>query len=136
MSRETTAQRPYLLRAMHAWMSDNGQTPHIVVDATVAGLEVPLQYVRDGKIVLNISFAATSGLDLGNAGVAFSARFSGTPFSVRVPMPAILGIYARETGKGMIFSDEEFAAIPDGPPGGDGGTTPSGTRRANLKVVK
>jgi stringent starvation protein B len=136
MSQETTAQRPYLLRAMHAWMSDNGQTPHIVVDATVTGLEVPTQYVRDGKIVLNVSHAATSGLDLGNDCVVFSARFSGTPFSVRVPMRAVLGIYARETGKGMIFSGEEFAGQPGEPPGGDGGGAAGGARRANLKIVK
>lgn len=132
MSQEVTAQRPYLLRAMHAWMTDNGQTPHIVVDATVPGLQVPTQYVRDGKIVLNISLAATGDLDISNDAVVFSARFSGSPFLVRVPMPAILGIYARETGKGMVFSAEDFA----GPPDGNGGDGSGGSRRANLKLVK
>jgi stringent starvation protein B len=136
MSQETTAQRPYLLRAMHEWMTDNGQTPHIVVDATVPGVEVPAQHVRDGKIVLNVSFAATSGLALGNDGVVFNARFSGAPYSVRVPIPAILGIYARETGKGMIFSEEAFEDRAGEPPPGGDGSTPGGARRANLKVVK
>lgn len=130
-------QRPYLLRAMHAWMTDNGQTPHLVVDAARDGVDVPQGYVRDGKIVLNISYAATSNLDLGNERIAFSARFAGTPHAVRVPLAAVLGIYARETGQGMIFSDEDFPAAPDEPPGGDGGKDPgAGARRARLKVVK
>lgn len=138
MAAGTLPQRPYLLRAMHAWITDNGQTPHVVVDAAFPGVEVPQQYVRDGKIVLNIGLGAVSGLDLGNEAITFQARFSGRPFAVQFPVKAVLGIYARETGRGMIFSEEEPApteptpttpAPPEAPP-------PAGGGRARLKVVK
>lgn len=131
------SRRPYLLRAMHEWMTDNGQTPHLVVDAGVDGVAVPRQYVRDGKIVLNVSYSATAGLLIKNDYVAFSARFGGTPFEVRLPVHAVLGIYARETGQGMIFSEEDGGPAPTPPanpptrPGG--GDEP---RRPQLKVVK
>jgi stringent starvation protein B len=124
------SRRPYLLRAMHEWITDCEQTPHVVVDAEVPGVEVPRQYVKDGKIVLNVSHSATSGLVLGNDWVEFSARFSGVTRQVRIPVRAVLGIYARESGQGMIFSDEN---VPDP------GTPPPGTgegKRARLKVVK
>ena len=85
---------------MHAWITDNGQTPHVVVDAAVEGVNVPSQYVRDGKIVLNISHSAVSNLDIGNDALAFQARFSGAAYSISVPLRAVLGIYARETGRG------------------------------------
>jgi stringent starvation protein B len=132
-----TSQRPYLLRAMHAWITDNGHTPYLVVDATVDGVDVPQAYVRDGKIVLNVSYTATSSLELGNDAVVFQARFGGMPHRVHVPLGAVLGIYARESGRGMVFSDQESATAPEEPPGGDGGQ-PSGpgARRARLKVVK
>ena len=130
-----TSRRPYLIRAMHEWMTDNGQTPHLVVDAAVPGVEVPQQYVRDGKIVLNASYSATAGLLIKNDWIGFSARFSGNPFDVKVPIHAVLGIYARETGQGMIFSEED--PVPEPPQGGPakptGGDEP---RRPQLKVVK
>jgi stringent starvation protein B len=127
-------RRPYLLRAMHEWMTDNGQTPHLVVDAAVAGVAVPRQHVRDGKIVLNISYAATAGLVLKNDLISFSARFGGAPFDVCIPVQAVVGIYARETGQGMIFSEDEPAPEPNGgPPKPTGGDEP---RRPILKVVK
>jgi stringent starvation protein B len=129
-----TSRRPYLLRAMHEWMTDNGQTPHLVVDAGVEGVVVPRQYVRDGKIVLNASYSATAGLLIKNEGISFSARFSGAPFEVSLPVHAVLGIYARETGQGMIFSDDEPAPEPPtGPVKPGGGDEP---RRPQLKVVK
>lgn len=138
-----TSRRPYLLRAMHEWMSDNQQTPHLVVDALAAGVEVPQQYVQDGKIVLNISYHATNGLMLGNERVEFNARFGGQTHHVRVPVYAILGIYARETGQGMVFSDEDAPppTPPDTAPESGGGTTEnSGAKparsRPQLKVVK
>ncbi len=133
-----TSRRPYLLRAMHEWMTDNGQTPHLVVDAAFDGVVVPRQYVRDGKIVLNVSYSATAGLLIKNDFITFSARFGGTPFDVRLPVAAVLGVYARETGQGMIFSDEDApppspgAPTPPTKPGG-GGDEP---RRPQLKVVK
>jgi len=144
-----TSRRPYLLRAMHEWISDNQQTPHIVVDATLEGVAVPRQYVQGGKIILNISVNATSGLNLGNEGVMFRARFGGSTYDVSVPIGSVLGIYARETGQGMIFSEAD-APPPQSPteptpgpgPGtasgqgpGTGGAEPKRSRPA-LKVVK
>ena len=129
-----TPRRPYLLRAMHEWMTDNGQTPHLVVDAAFDGVVVPRQYVRDGKIVLNVGYAATARLAIKNEAIGFSARFGGVAFDVSVPVQAVLGIYARETGQGMIFSDDE--PVPDPPasaPKPTGGDEP---RRPQLKVVK
>ncbi|HUO79778.1 MAG TPA: ClpXP protease specificity-enhancing factor [Steroidobacteraceae bacterium] len=102
-----TSRRPYLLRAMHEWMTDNGQTPPLVVDATVEGVVVPRQYVRDGKIVLNVGYSATAGLVMKNDAIGFSARFSGVACDVSLPVQSVIGIYAAETGQGMIFSDDE-----------------------------
>ncbi len=131
------SRRPYLLRAMHEWISDNQQTPHIVVDATVTGVEVPRQYVQDGKIILNVSLTATSGLSLGNDGVVFRARFGASTYDVSVPIAAVLGIYARETGQGMIFSEAD--APPPQPPGGEPQpAAPAEPKKGKptLKVVK
>ena len=130
------SRRPYLLRAMHEWMGDAGFTPHIIVDAGRAGVEVPHAYVKDGKIVLNVSLNATQRLQLLNHGIEFDARFAGIVHHVRVPMVAVLGIYARETGEGMVFNEAE----PDAPPPADAGaptvTAKSELRRAKLTVVK
>ena len=91
---------------MHEWMADNGHTPHIVVDASVDGVSVPSEHVKDGKIILNISESAAHNLKLVDNSVSFRARFGGVPFDVWVPTSSILGIYARETGQGMIFSSD------------------------------
>ncbi len=123
-------RRPYLLRAMHEWIMDNGQTPHVVVDAAIDGVFVPSEHIRDGKIVLNLSHDATSDLIISNDMLEFDARFSGRPFHVTVPSSAVLGIYARETGQGMIFGAEDGEPEPDpdkkAPEGG----------RPKLRVVK
>ena len=117
-------RRPYLLRALHEWISDSGETPHIVVDAAGEGVTVPRQYVKDGKIVLNVSFSATQALKLGNDAVSFEARFGGVSFAVQVPVRSILGIYARETGQGMIFPEGDADPDPtDAPP------TPAGRHK-------
>ena len=123
---EMTSSRPYLLRAVHEWIADNGLTPQIVVDAQHEQTRVPTAYVRDGKIVLNVSSTAVRGLSLGNEGVEFSARFGGTPFDVFVPIGAVLAIMARENGTGMSFPDA----------GGDRPPPPQPRRRPSLKVVK
>ena len=96
-------------------MADNGHTPHIVVDANVDGVSVPPEHIKDGKIILNISESAAHNLKLVNDSVSFRARFGGVPFDVWVPTSSILGIYARETGQGMIFSNDTAAAdaVPD-----------------------
>ncbi len=134
------SRRPYLLRAMHEWISDNAQTPHIVVDAAMQGVEVPRQYVQDGKIILNVSTHATSGLALGNDFVRFRARFGAATYDVSVPVAAVLGIYARETGQGMIFSEADAPPPPPDspPPSSDGSPTNTDSKRGKptLKVVK
>ena len=95
---------------MHEWMGDNSHTPQIVVDTSVDGVTVPLEHVKDGKIILNISESAAHNLKLTNDAVSFRARFSGVAFDVWVPMGSVLGIYARETGQGMIFSHDAETA--------------------------
>ncbi|PZN32693.1 MAG: ClpXP protease specificity-enhancing factor [Proteobacteria bacterium] len=135
-------RRPYLLRAMHEWINDNAHTPHLVVDATVQGVEVPRQYVQDGKIILNVSYAATHGLVLGDEYVRFRARFGTATHDVAVPIAAVLGIYARETGQGMIFSEADAPPPPagagQGPSQGADNAPPAEPRRGRptLKVVK
>jgi stringent starvation protein B len=132
------SRRPYLLRAMHEWISDSNQTPHIVVDAAVQGVEVPRQYVQGGKIILNVSSSATSMLNLGNEAVSFRARFGAATYDVSVPIVAVLGIYARETGQGMIFSEAD-APPPQPSPPAEPTTTGSGEgkrSKPSLKVVK
>lgn len=114
---------------MHEWMTDNHQTPHLVVDATVPVAEVPKAYVRDGRITLNVSWQATQGLTLGNEWIEFSARFGGVSQQVRIPIAAVLGIYARETGQGMLFQDEGDAPPPAAGPGDSG-------PRPKLRVIK
>lgn len=101
---------------MHDWMGDNGQTPHIVVDPSVDGVTVPLEHVKDGKIILNISESAAHNLKLSNDAISFHARFDGVPFEVWAPMNSVLGIYARETGQGMIFSHDANHIEVAGPP--------------------
>jgi stringent starvation protein B len=104
---EMTPNRPYLLRAFYEWIVDNNCTPYLVVDATLPGVKVPLQHVKDGQIVLNISPGAVGNLLLSNDAVTFSARFSGNPFALYVPQRAVLAIYARENGAGTMFTPEE-----------------------------
>jgi stringent starvation protein B len=124
---------------MHEWISDSNQTPHIVVDASLPGVEVPRQYVQAGKIILNVSHNATSNLSLGNDVVRFRARFGAATHDVQVPVAAVLGIYARETGQGMIFSEAD-APPPPQPPTAPTETPAGGTEakrpRPTLKVVK
>lgn len=125
---------------MHEWMVDNGFTPHLVVDAKRDDVHVPAAHVQDGRIILNVSPNATRGLTLGNESVSFEARFGGVARQLAIPIGAVLGIYARETGQGMIFGEEDATPpAPDGdrPPPQPTSTPPSGEdRRAKLKVVK
>ena len=136
------SRRPYLLRAMHEWISDSDCTPHIVVDASMKGVDVPRQYVRDGKIVLNLSWNATGQLSMGSDEICFNGRFGGASMTVRIPIDAVLAVYARETGQGMIFADDESGPPPQPPEPPQPSTDqppeppqrPAG--RAKLKVVK
>jgi stringent starvation protein B len=136
------SRRPYLLRAMHEWISDSDCTPHIVVDAAMKGVDVPRQYVRDGKIVLNLSWSATGQLSMGSDEISFNGRFGGASMTVRIPIDAVLAVYARETGQGMIFAEDESGPAPQPPaptqPSTDGSPEPPQrpAGRAKLKVVK
>lgn len=132
-------RRPYLLRALHEWITDSGDTPHIVVDATDETVIVPRQYVKDGKIVLNVSYSAAQGLKLGNEFVTFDARFSGSSFGVSVPIKSVLGIYSRETGQGMIFPEGDADPDPEDkspPPAASAADATAKDKRARFKVVK
>ena len=114
-----TSSRPYLLRALYEWINDNHLTPYVVVSAAGESVEVPRQFVENGKIILNISPFAVKDLELGAEYVRFSARFSGQAMNIRIPMGNILAIYAKENGQGMVFADEPEPTPPDegGPEG-------------------
>ena len=105
-------RRPYLLRAMIDWIVDSGQTPYILVQAD-ADVQVPQAFVKDGRIVLNVSQVATRGLSITNEYVMFDGRFGGQSFPISVPMRAVLAVYTRETGEGMLF-DPEYPEVPEG----------------------
>jgi stringent starvation protein B len=102
---EYTSTKPYMIRAMHEWCVDNGLTPHLLV-AVDSRTRVPMAYVKDGEIVLNINYSATKNLLIGNDAVTFSARFGGTANDLYVPMHAVRGVFARENGQGMFFQPE------------------------------
>jgi stringent starvation protein B len=156
------SRRPYLLRAMLDWIIDSGYTPHLIVDATFQGVRVPRAHVKEGRIVLNISASAVQVFQMDATAVSFQARFGGVAQSIYAPMDAVLGIYARETGQGMVFQEEVAAPPqsasapervpqspvassptpssnppPDEPPPAGGAAKPGGrSGRPALKVVK
>ncbi len=138
-----TSHRPYLLRALYEWIADNGMTPHVLVDASQPGVQVPPHTVKEGRVVLNIADRAVAKLEMDNESVRFTARFGGVSYPVQVPIPAVLAIYARETGQGMALPEDVGAAPgPDDEPPGDGPESPPedrgpGPKRgAHLRVVK
>lgn len=101
-------QRPYIARAMYEWLCDNELTPHIMVDATQKNTVVPQQFVQDGQIVLNVAPHAVHQFTMDNTAISFSARFGGVAHQLYIPMPALLGIYARENGAGLFFDPSEY----------------------------
>jgi len=125
-----TSNRSYLMRAINEWLLDNQLTPHLLVDAEAQGVEVPHNFVQDGRIVLNIGPHAVEGLRITNEEVTFLARFSGVSQLISFPVSAVLAIYARENGRGMMFSEDE----DEGPEPDDSGPKPDA--RPSLKVVK
>jgi stringent starvation protein B len=124
-----TSTRPYLLRALHDWCTDNGFTPYIAVHVS-GGVQVPMEYVKNNEIVLNVGFEATSGLQLGNEFIEFKARFGGVAREIKVPVDHVVAIYARENGQGMAFPVPTDGARADASPEA---TTPvrSGLRLAS-----
>jgi stringent starvation protein B len=113
---DASSTRPYLLRALHEWCTDNGYTPYIVVSVN-ADVRVPMEFVKNGEMVLNVSFDATSGLQLGNEFIEFKGRFGGVARDIFVPVARVSAIYARENGQGMAFPVGELAASQAGGPG-------------------
>jgi len=121
-----TLLKPYLVRAIYEWIVDNDQTPYLLVDATITGCYVPEAFVENGQIVLNLRPEAIDALNLGNQEIAFSARFGGKPTDIFIPISAVLAMYAKENGKGMVFDPEEDVHNqPDPPP-----------KKPQLRVVK
>jgi stringent starvation protein B len=137
--------KPYMLRAMHEWCVDNNLTPHLVV-AVDSRTRVPMAYVKDGEIVLNINYSATKDLHMDNESVVFSARFGGVSQNIYVPMDAVRGIFARENGQGMFFeledaadaeaqaADEEQASIADVSP--EDSSKNRNNKKPTLTIVK
>jgi stringent starvation protein B len=127
-----SSTRPYLLRALHDWCTDNGFTPYIAVFVGPS-VQVPVEYVKNSEIVLNIGFEATSGLKLGNDVIQFRARFGGVPRDIVVPVDHVVAIYARENGQGMAFPmpiDSGAAGAPAAEPVDESGGGPRGLRLA------
>ena len=128
--------KPYLIRAIHEWCSDSNLTPYLSVKVD-GNTRVPTEYVKNGEIVLNVSYDATHRLTIGNDGVQFSARFNGVSRECSIPIECVLGIFARENGQGLFFPAEEAqppalqAETPDTPP-----SSPSNGGRPKLQVVK
>lgn len=122
-----TSNRPYLIRALFEWITDNDCTPYVVVSASMPGVRVPDGYVNNGRIVLNIAPQAVRNLDIGNEHLEFDGRFGGRPFRVSAPIGAVMAIYAKETGQGTAF---EVEPPPDDPPPSDD------SPRGHLRVIK
>lgn len=142
---EFTSYKPYIIRALHEWCVDNGLTPHLLVAVDVQ-TRVPMAYVKDGKIVLNLSYSATKDLLIGNEAITFSARFGGVSNNLYVPIGAVRGIFARENGQGMFFQAEaeESVTPSDATPSdiaeqdvaADAAKKPPAAKKPFLKLVK
>jgi len=134
-----TSNRPYLLRALYEWISDNQLTPYVLVSATEPNVQVPQAYIKDGKIVLSVAMQAVRDLVIDNEAVQFSARFSGIAHSIYAPMESVMAIYAKENGQGMFFQPGNGPdnTPPDSPDSGPSATQASEKpARPSLKVVK
>lgn len=146
MSRELISTKPYMIRAIHEWCVDNGLTPHLLVVVNEK-TKVPQAFVKDGEIVLNVNYTATKDLQIDNDAIVFSARFSGVPHNMYVPIDAVRGIYARENGQGMFFElgsqealfSAEETEVKEEPAKPAADDTPKGDtdrKRPNLTIVK
>ena len=129
---DAASTRPYLLRALHEWCTDSGFTPYVavLVDETV---QVPMEYVKNGEIVLNVSYDATSGLRLGNDYIEFKARFAGVPREIVIPVGRVLAIYARENGQGMAFPMSVSHETDPTPPATTPTSVPAGSTSGGPK---
>ncbi|WP_444437767.1 ClpXP protease specificity-enhancing factor [Pseudomonas sp. A6] len=133
------SSRPYLVRALYEWIVDNGCTPHILVNAEYPGVRVPPGYASDGQIVLNVSPTAVRHLQMDDEAVSFEGRFGGVAQSLYIPSQAVMAVYARENGQGMVFDLEPPVPADDEELQDDGGPSdepPRPSGRPSLKVVK
>jgi stringent starvation protein B len=129
--------KPYLVRALHEWCVDNGLTPHLLVEVN-ANTRVPMAYVNNGEIVLNLNYSATKDLQIGNEAITFSARFAGVSHALYVPMSAVRGIFSRENGQGMAFppeAQEDAVGEEDHPEDVSAENKPQ-NKKPTLKLVK
>lgn len=126
--------RPYLIRAIYEWCVDSGLTPYLAVRVD-EHTEVPRTHVKDGEIVLNLSADAVRNLQMGNEMITCTGRFGGVPFDIMVPVMATIGIFAKETGQGLVFQGDESLQPPPSSAGGDRGSKPV-PNKPNLKIVK
>lgn len=133
---QMTSSRPYLVRAMYQWIADNGMTPHLLVDVSIDGVQVPAEHVQNGKIILNIAPMAISSLVLGDTEITFSARFSGQSMGLYIPIDAVLAVYAKENGQGMMFSDDDGAISSSDEDHDPDDPGPDKPKRPSLRVVK
>lgn len=131
-----TSNRPYLLRALYEWMIDNALTPHLLVDARAQLVKVPQQYIENDRIVLNITPTAVRDLEIGNEFLTFNARFAGKAQQVVVPIVAVMAVYAKENGEGMVFPEDERATDRQGDTAQGTKTPVGGSARPELKIVK
>ncbi len=125
-----TSQKPYLIRAIYQWLQDNQLTPYLLVNATLDGVQVPIEYINDGKIVLNIDPDAIYNFHADNEWISFSARFSGKQMELFIPIIAVLAIYGKENNEGMFFTDDETSPSSPSKP------SPPKQKRPGLKIVK
>lgn len=141
-----TSSRPYLIRALYEWITDNNMTPHLLVDADAEGVSVPREHVHEGRIVLNVNPSAVQALELGNDWITFNARFGGAARSLEFPVSAVMAVYARESGQGMAFGHEPGGGPDPGDPFDDDNSptndkegsrsSDNNRKRPTLKVVK
>lgn len=127
-----TSNRPYLLRAIHEWINDNGMTPYLLVEANAPGVRVPASTIKDGRVVLSVASRAVARFEVGLDAVSFLARFGGVSHQIEVPISAVLAIYAQENGQGMMFQPED--SPPTSPPESPSPEQPP--KRPRLHVVK
>ncbi len=133
------SSRPYLVRALYEWIVDNDCTPHLLVNVDYPGVQVPAGYASDGQIVLNVAPSAVRHLHMDNEAISFEGRFGGVAHSLNVPSAAVMAIYARENGQGMVFEIEPTPPDDDAPSDAGGAAGREGPRpggRPSLKVVK
>ncbi|MFQ5469764.1 MAG: ClpXP protease specificity-enhancing factor [Gammaproteobacteria bacterium] len=130
MAMNMTPSRPYLIRAIHEWIVDNDLTPYILVNANFSGAIIPEEFVESGKIILNVSYKAVRDLQMDNDWIQFNARFSGRAMNVSIPTAAVLAIYAKENGQGMVLEEEKGGTPPPAGPSKEKSGKP------HLKLVK